>query len=512
VEVSGISKRAFLVSAGAAATAAALGGVVNAAYTAGLEYDLIVVGGGNAGLPTAIFAAQRGANVLVVEAGGAVGGTLFLSSGQMSAAGTRLQKARGIEDTAQSHYDDVMQISKGTADPELMGLAVFNAAAAFDWLMDCGFVTHDAHPITGTTHEPYSRARYAWGPQGGASILKVLNEQLAPHLQTGRVTLLTSHEVVELLQTREGAVTGVVIRDPDGRTLRQAGRRVALTSGGYTANPAMFEKYEGVKTYTRATYPRSQGIGIELGLAAGGYVRGGKHHTPLFGAILADHNVPTSIRAMARHFPPDRPPYEIFVDGAGQRFLCEDVPSHDAYEQAISTLPEQRCWAIYDEAIRRAAPPFIRGGGFGSSFTREQEDRAFSDGTPMFFRADDLGRLATLAGIDPQGLIATVAAYNRGQAEGRDALGRQHMPLPIQSGPFYAVQLNSWNLLSYAGIGVDGRLRVTRPDGAPIPNLYAAGELLGMGQLMGKSLPGGMSVMPAITFGRLLGKDFIDFG
>ena len=48
-------------------------------------------------------------------------------------------------------------------------------------------------------------------------------------------------------------------------------------------------------------------------------------------------------------------------------------------------------------------------------------------------------------------------------------------------------------------------------DGSPIAGLYAAGELLGMGQLMGQSLPGGMSVMPVITFGRLLGMEFIDF-
>ena len=55
------------------------------------RWDLIVVGGGNAGLPAAIFAAERGARVLIVDAAGAIGGTLFLSSGQMSAAGTKLQ-------------------------------------------------------------------------------------------------------------------------------------------------------------------------------------------------------------------------------------------------------------------------------------------------------------------------------------------------------------------------------------------------------------------------------------
>lgn len=508
--MSRISKREFLGLAGSAATLAALAGVGSAAFAARGEYDLIVVGGGNAGLPTAIFAAQRGARVLVVEAGGAVGGTLFMSSGQMSAAGTLLQAARGIEDSAQAHYDEIIRISKGTANPEIMGLAVFNAAAAFDWLMQCGFEVRDGHPMISTNHEPYSRPRIVQGREGGLSILKVLNKQLAPHVASGQVTLLTSHEVVELVHDRAGATTGVVVKGPDGRTTRQKARRVVLASGGYTANPAMFKQYEGVKTYSRATYPWSKGIGIELGLAAGGYVRGGEHHTPLFGAILADDNVPTSIRALLRHFPPLRPPYEIFVDGTGARFLREDIPSHDAYEQAVSTLPDQRCWVVYDDAIRRAAPPLIRGAGF-SSFGPEVEERAFSESQPMFFRADDLGMLATKAGIEPRGLIETVAAYNRGRTEGRDALGREHMPLPIEAGPFYAVQLSTWNLISFAGLSVDSRLRVIRADGSPIPNLYAAGEVLGMGQVNGKSMPGGTAVMAALTFGRLLGREFIDF-
>jgi fumarate reductase flavoprotein subunit len=85
------------------------------------------------------------------------------------------------------------------------------------------------------------------------------------------------------------------------------------------------------------------------------------------------------------------------------------------------------------------------------------------------------------------------------------------MPLPIAQPPFYAIQLQSWNLTDYAGIAVDGELRVIKKDGTLIGNLYAAGELLGMGQLMGRSVCGGMSVTPALAFGRLLGNEILDF-
>ena len=59
-------------------------------------WDVIIIGGGTTGMPAAIFAAVRGAQVLVIEAAAELGGTLHLSMGQMSAAGTALQKVQHI--------------------------------------------------------------------------------------------------------------------------------------------------------------------------------------------------------------------------------------------------------------------------------------------------------------------------------------------------------------------------------------------------------------------------------
>ena len=166
-----LSKRDFLKAASAAAVGLAGAGDVAVAASnkdaaaqsarpvKGATCDLIVVGGGTAGLPAALFAAQRGAKVLLIDAAGSLGGTLFLSSGQMSAAGTKLQQSMGIEDSWQLHYDDIMRISTGTADPVLVKLAVQNAAAAFDWLTDHGFKVRDGHPVTGwpsRTLKPWS--------------------------------------------------------------------------------------------------------------------------------------------------------------------------------------------------------------------------------------------------------------------------------------------------------------------------------------------------------------------
>ncbi len=503
-----VSRRRFLSILGTAAATLGLSSRLKAASHD--LWDLIVVGGGNAGLPAAIFAAQRGARVLIVEAAGILGGTLHLSSGQMSAAGTKLQKAKGIEDSPQSHYDDIMRISKGTADPDLVRLAVFNAAESFDWLTDRDFDVYPQHPVTGTTHEPYSHARYAWGQQGGRSILRILEEELQPEIDSGRVTVLLSTEVTELIQADDGTVTGVATRNLDGATDRHSGHNIVLTCGGYASNAEMFERLEGARDYSDVSYEYSQGAGITLGLAAGGYVRGGEHHLPLFGAILADDNYPSRMIGNVRHFPPNRPPWEIFVNVHGERFLREDVPSHDAYEHALLKQPEERCWVVFDDAIFKAAPKLVGGSMFGR-LTEEDVVEAFETGWPMFYRADTIADLARAAHVNVAGLERTIQRYNKGQASGQDELGRKHMPLPIAEPPFYAIQLQSWLLTGYAGLAVDKKLRVIREDGTPIGSLYAAGELLGQGAFMGRSYCGGMMVTPALTLGRLLGQSMLEF-
>lgn len=497
-----LSKRQFLSTVSAAAAAI---GILGQAKAADKPWDVIIVGGGTAGLPAAIFAGERGAKVLVIEAASVIGGTLFLSSASMSAAGTKLQKSKGIDDSSQYHYDDVMRISKNTADPYVLKLATDNAAGAFDWLMDIGFKPHDHHPVIATGHDPYSRERYAWDGQGGVRLLTLFEEQLEPLIQSGAVTIKTSTEVKSLIQNVSGRVTGVSTVDADGKSACHMGKNVVLTSGGYTSNPEMFEELEGAIDYSDVSYPYSQGAGITLGTSVGGYVRYGENHMPLFGAILADEKYPAPMVALARHFPGDRPPWEIMIDKQGRRFLQEDIPSHTAYEEALAAQPGEECWTVWDHEIHTKAPSLIT-----QMFPEDVAD-AFNTGMHNFFKADTVEELAKKMGISVGGLRDTVDKYNIAQATGKDWLGRTHMPLPIEKGPFYGIRQQSWFLTSFAGLAVGEDLKVIQQDGTPIEGLYAAGELLGTGALCGRSICGGMLVTPAIAFGKLLGERILQF-
>jgi len=496
-----LTKRGFLKSLSAGALTAGFGARASAQEE---QWDVIVIGGGNAGLPTAIFAAERGAKVLIVEIAAQLGGTLFLSTGQMSAAGTKLQKSKGIiGDTPQSHYDDIMRLSNNTAVPEIVELAVFNAAATFDWLTDNGLEPLPEHPVKGVVHDPYSYARYAWGPEGGVSILEVLEKQLQPHLDSGLVTAKTRTEVTGLVQDDDGTVRGVTVKNEDGTTAEYLGSQTVITSGGYASNPEMFERLEGAVDYSDSSYPYSQGAGLTIGEAAGGYIRGGEHHLPLFGAILGDDNYPSPMAAMARNNPLERLPWEIYVDKDGKRFMKEDTLTHTDHERALLDLDNEQCWLVFDDAILKQATPVVL------SWSREDVAEAF-DGMPMFYKADDIAGLADSAGIEAAGLAETIADFNKAQAgETDDTFGRTYMPLPIAQGPYYAIRLNSWLLTGFAGLAVDKDLHVIREDGTPIPNLYAAGEVLGSAAFMGQSYCGGMLVTPALTFGRLLGQKLL---
>lgn len=496
-----LSKRRFLIGAGSTAVGLAAARFARAADDT-TTWDLIVVGAGTAGIPAAVFASRRGARVLLVEASAQLGGTLHLSTGQMSAAGTKIQKQKGIVDTPAEHLDDIWRISKGTVNRDLVKLAVDNAAEAYDWLMDSGFDMIPSHPVKGRAHEPYSQNRYYWGTENGVSIVKVLEKELKPEIASGRVTWLARHQAKQLISGAGGAITGIVTEGDDGKSTAHMGKFVLLATGGFNSNVKMFEDLQGVKHYARMSYPYCQGQGHDMALAVGGYVRGKENYLSNFGGIMETDEPQSESYARFNTYPERRQPWEIYVNIRGERFVREDVPSVDHREHALLKQPDLRYWVIFDHEIYQQSPVPIE------NWDREQYVAAFKD-KAMFFTAGSLEELAQKTGVNAAGLAASVAAYNKGREAKKDAFGREHMPLPIAKAPFYAIRHQGYSITSTVGIAVNKDLQVIRKDGSAIKGLYAAGEIIGTSQLMGSAFCGGMNVMPAITYGKLLGSRMI---
>jgi fumarate reductase flavoprotein subunit len=332
---------------------------------------------------------------------------------------------------------------------------------------------------------------------------------MRPQVETavinGKITVLMRTGAVELMQDNKGAVIGVITEDESGVRAEHFGRNVVLASGGCAANPTMFQDLHGVPLYARAAYPFSQGKGIELGVSAGGYVRGGEKYLCNSGSVLLDANYPSPIFAAAATDPRQRQPWEITVNRRGERFLREDHPSVDEREHALLKQLGMRSWIVFDQEILEKAPPL---------FPAMAPDRvaALFNTHPMFAKADTVDGLAKIIGITVNGLVQAVNVYNDGQSKGSDVFGRMHMPLPLVRPPFYAVAQQGITIISFAGLTVDNSMRVVKEDGDPVPNLYAAGEVIGAGATSGNAYTNGMLVTPALTFGRLLGQRILPIG
>ncbi len=456
------------------------------------SFDLVIAGAGPAGLTAAIFAADRGLSVCLLDRAQDIGGALLINRGQLSGAGTRLQEARGIKDSPQAHYDDAMRISRGTSDPDFLAMAVRLQGPFIDWLMENGFEMADDMPRIIHGHEAYSVARTYWGKEDGLSILKVLTRLIDRHLRSGAVTLHVGVDVDGLLY-ENGRTIGITA---GGQSYR--GRATILATGGYGANPELFAKLHAGATLWSGSYTHARGRGLELGLAAGGTIVHADKFLPNFGGIL-DHTVdPPRYRAPGGLVPQDRAPWEIVVNLDGARFYAEDDDSADRRAAAMMAQPRACAFVIYDQAIRDEAPSVFR------YFTAEKATR-FYDDDGSILRAGSLEELACACGIAPAALAETVATYNCAVQTGEDTLGRRHMPRQIATAPFYALPIASYTVRGFAGLGVDTDFRVLREDGTAVPGLYAIGEVLGS-NLSGKGGVGGMALSPALAFGRLLGE------
>lgn len=462
-------------------------------------YDVIVAGGGTAGMGTALFAAQRGARVLVLEHAPHLGGTLHVSSGQLSAAGTRLQASRGIRDTPQLHLEDALRISRGTADARALRRVVEHAADTLHWLLDNGFEVLPGHPIVYHAHEPYSIPRTYFGPDKALGIFRAIHPLYQAQERAGRVRTLLGAEVVQALQSPDGTVEGLRFRDRAGAVGEARGRNVVLATGGYARDAARFERWTRRPLYSWCN-EYSRGTGHQIGLDAGGVLRHGEKFLCTFAGVRNPQD-PANVNVLTMLTPQLRQPWEVYVNLEGRRFMREDEPSVDAREHALLEQPQMSFWAIYDAGIAASAPQPLC-----FALTAEELAGLWNE-HPSFRRHDTLAGLARLCGLDPRVLTRTAEVYNAAVASGVDAaFGRVHLPRALGAAPYYAVLHHGVSVVGWAGLDVDEQLRVLDAGGRPIPQLYAVGEVLGFGLVNGNAFIGGMGLQPALTLGRLLGQ------
>lgn len=462
--------------------------------------DIVVIGAGTAGMPCAIEAIAAGARVVVVEQADQPGGALHVSLGQMSGAGSQLQASRGITDNAAAHLEDIIRINRGTGRKDLLARTVAGQGETIDWLMQHGFDMDPACPAILHLHEAYRLPRTYWGIDGGLSVLKVLKPLFDAAMDSPNAVLRYGTVVTGLEQDAAGRVTGVRLRDAKGETVVHAGA-IVMATGGYGGNPAMFARLTGGRPLVTAAMPGATGAGIDLALQAGAALSCPDMFLPTYAAVApppGEHRV--IWRQMPALTPQSRQPWELHLDPTGARFVREDDDSVDRRENALNTLPDLSFWCVFDARAAEAAPPLLPG------WTQAELATAWAD-HPSFVRADSLDALAQKTGMDHAQLAQSVADYNAGISQNTpDPMGRTHRPRALIGPEWCAIRMHGMVLKTSSGIHVDDQLRATRADGTVISGLYAVGECIGGSTLSGKGFVSGMSVTPALTLGRWLGR------
>ncbi len=422
------------------------------------ELDLLAIGGGGCGLAAAIAAHDAGLASAVVEKLDRPGGNTALSTGSVPGAGSRFQRAAGIEDSAERMIADY-EANAGEHDmmPVMRRLAR-DCAGLVEWLVDAvgarmSIITdykHIGHSVP-RLHAPVSRR--------GQDLL----DDLVAGAERRGIAIACGNRVRELVTNTEGAVIGAVIESSRGEVSRVGARKLVLATNGYAANRELVAQYcaeiAGAQYFgARGSEGEAVLWGRRLGaaLANTGAYQG-------YATVAYPHGTILSWTTIEKG--------GVIVGANGERFGEEARTGYSAYARHVLGATEP-VHAIFDERIRLIAD-------------KEEEFRELiaMKGAKV---AATPRELAKLIGAEPDALTASVAAL-----------------VP----PLYAVRVVPGLFHTQGGLRVDEDARVLRPDGSPIRNLFAGGGAAAgiSGRTGAAGYASGNGLLTAIGLGRRAG-------
>ena len=452
------------------------------------DFDIVVVGAGLAGHIAALSAAESGLRVALLEKGAEYGGSSTRSGGGLVFAGTDLQRKARIEDSPVRLRQTLLATGGGVAREELIDAYVDRQLETYEWMAAHGvaFSIDEA-----ATAEPFIRVHFT-GERGATDHLHDLVED-HPVIEYHPNT-----PVVRLARGKAGRVDRFAVLEDGEEQWRSARRAIVLTSGGFSRGTELLRTF--APRWLEAVPmggAHNTGDGIVMGWSLGAGLADLPYVAGSFGASLPDDSggdqpASESILLYANY------KGAIIVNRDAVRFVNEDL-RYKELGRACIDQPGGIAFEIFDERV----------------LERSEEISA-----PLDYRAakkaDRLRQADTIAGLagelslDPEVLSATVERYNAAVESGSDdefgrPIAHDGLPgaVPIVSPPYYAYPTKPGLTSTYAGLTVDGSMRVLDVYETPLDGLYAAGEVVG--GFHGAGYYSGTGLGKAAVFGRIAG-------
>jgi tricarballylate dehydrogenase len=481
--------------------------------------DVVVVGAGSAAICAALAAREAGAHVVLLERapreerGGNTaftGGALrmvYENVDQLTALvpdipAEQLARTDFGQYTARKFYDDLARVTEYRADPDLLELMVDRSYETYLWLrrnhgIRFGLMYgRQAFEVDGRFTFFGGLAVEAWG--GGPEY----SRSLFAAAERAGIDIRYSSRVTQVVRDGNRAA-GVVVRTEDG-PYELLAPAVVLAAGGFQANVEWRSKYLGTGwdlANVRGTrFNTGDGLRMALDMDAMPFGQWTGCH-----AVGQDMNAPrVGDLAMADGYEKHSYPYGIMVNAAGQRFVDEAADfrnyTYAKYGRQILQQPGGFAWQIFDQK----ALPYLR-------------DEYHLKGVTKV-TAPTLEELARkLEGVDRDGFLTTVAEFNAAvqddvpfnpnilDGRGTTGLGvrKSNWAQTIDEGPFEAYAVSVGVTFTFGGVRIDEQARVIDTEGAPIPGLYAAGEMVG--GIFYYNYPAGSGLTSGAVFGRIAG-------
>jgi flavocytochrome c len=450
--------------------------------------DVIVIGGGYAGLAAAIEARLAGASVILLEKMKACGGNSIISGGLIAAAGTPFQERLGITDSAGRMFEDMVRTGLGLNHPPLARRVAEGSAGILRWTIDeLGMTYLERLEHMGGHSVPRSHIMPNYS---GASLMKKLLARaraLGVSIRTG--------VVMEQLVQDGGQVVGVRVRtnytypraDSGLAQCIQARRAVILATGGFaedlTFRVAQDPRYTPEVETTNKRSTTAEGLrealrigGLPVQLACiqlGPWTspdERGESAAPAFADVAFEQGM-------------------ILHPETGRR-LVNELADRKTLADALWATPRPCICFTDSRGLQKALQPV---------------EPALRKGIARRF--DSLRTMAEAYGLPAEAVEESVAQYNQSVSEGQDREFGKRIPAnaePLVHPPYFGMRLRPKIHHTMGGVGINEGAQVLDLAGAPIPGLFAAGEVTG--GVHGACRLGSCAITECLIFGRIAGR------